>query len=91
MGWWTVVGISLDIAGTGVLAFDVIVYVSRKRAVEDHGSLVLPVGSWSEANRPEVIRARRAAWRGLIGYGLLVVGFFARCTLRGREHSSCYF
>ncbi len=72
--WLVVIGIALDVVGAGVLAYDVIVYVSRRRAVEDHGSLLF----WKDPSLPGALRVQRAAWRGLIGYALLVVGFLCQ-------------
>lgn len=72
--WLGVMGIALDIVGASVLDYDVIVYVSSRRAVEDHGSLLF----WKDTSLPEVRRVRRAAWRGLIGYVLLVLGFLCQ-------------
>jgi hypothetical protein len=72
--WLGVIGIALDIVGAGVLAYDVIVYMSTRRAVKDYGSLLF----WKDSNLSEVRRVRRAAWRGLIGYVLLVLGFLCQ-------------
>jgi hypothetical protein len=79
--WWSVIGLVLGVIGAGLLAWDVVKYVSRRRAVEDHGAFVLPVGGPVDPGRPDVMRAREAAKRGVLGYIFLIAGFL--CQLVG--------